>query len=207
MPNRISGFLLLTLIALCVVIVVQARSGIPSADHLRSARDQAVDTAAAGPVRLSLPPLADLSETIERPLFTESRRPSEEEPSDAPVMPTPVVTGPAAVFSISAIVITDKERAVLLTHPQSGELTRVREGETIAGWRLERVESDRAVFSKDGDSKEIDLRTFGPPPPTRPKRGLPAVRGINSPERAARQAAEAARLRRLDPREEPASER
>ncbi|NIQ36788.1 MAG: hypothetical protein GTN86_12890, partial [Xanthomonadales bacterium] len=55
-------------------------------------------------------------------------------------MPTPVVSGPTADFSISAIMITDKERAVLLTHPQSGELTRVAEGELIAGWRLERVE-------------------------------------------------------------------
>lgn len=207
MPNRISGILLLTLVALCVIVVVQARSGVPSAGHLRSARDQAVDTAASGPVRLSLPPLADLSETIERPLFTESRRPSEVEASDAPVTPVPVVTGPTADFSISAIVITGKERAVLLTHSQSGELTRVTEGEMIAGWRLERVESDRAVFSKDGDSREIALRTFGPPPPSRPKRALPAVRGINSPERAPRQAAEAARLRRLERREEPPSER
>ncbi|NIQ28779.1 MAG: hypothetical protein GTN88_20745, partial [Gammaproteobacteria bacterium] len=79
MPNRISGILLLTLIALCAIIVLQARSGVPTDDHLRSAREQAVDTAAAGPVRLSLPPLATLSETIERPLFTESRRPSEDE--------------------------------------------------------------------------------------------------------------------------------
>ncbi|NIQ28780.1 MAG: hypothetical protein GTN88_20750, partial [Gammaproteobacteria bacterium] len=76
------------------------------------------------------------------------------------------VSASTASFSISAIVITEKERAVLLTHPQSGEVARVAEGETIAGWRLERVESDRAVFSKDGDSKEIALRTFGPPPPT-----------------------------------------
>ena len=207
MSNRISGILLLTLVALCVIIVVEARSGVPSAERLRASEDPAVDTSSAGPVRLSLPPLAVLSETVERPLFSESRQPPQDDGNDAPVSPSAVAAGPAANFSISAIMITNKERAVLLIDPQSGKLTRVEEGDTIAGWRLERVEDDRAVFSRDGENREAVLRTFGPPPAPRPRRSLPSVRGIKQPERALRQPAEAARLRALDSRQEPDSER
>lgn len=207
MSNRISAILLMTLIALCGVIVIEARSGVSSTAHMRSPLDQGVDSAAASPVRMTLPPLAALSETVERPLFTETRRPPDEEPDGAPVSASPVPARSSMSFSVSAIVITDSERAVLLVHPQSGELTRLNEGETVAGWRLDKVESDRAVFSKDGESREAVLRTFGPPPPSRPQRALPTVRGINAPERKRRQPAGATRLRPFDPREEPDSER
>lgn len=207
MSNRISAILLITLIALCGVIVIEARSGVSSTAHSRSPLDRGVDSAAAGPVRMTLPPLAALSETVERPLFTETRRPPEGEPDGAAVSASPVPAGSSLSFSVSAIVITDDERAVLLVHPQSGALTRVAEGEMVAGWRLDKVESDRAVFSKDGDSQEAVLRSFGPPPARRPQRALPAVRGIKAPERTRRQPAGTTRLRPFDPREEPDSGR
>lgn len=207
MSNRISGILLITLIALCVIIALELRSGVPSADDLKASPQGDKGAAAVGPVRLMVPPLAALSETLDRPLFSESRRPPEVESNGAPVTPTPVSMGAAANFSVSAIVITENERAVLLVHPQRGDLTRVAEGETVAGWRLDRVENDRAVFTKDGETREAALRTFGPPPPRRPQRSTPLRPGVTTPERAPRRTLGDTRLRPSGSEEEPASER
>lgn len=207
MSNRISGILLITLAALCVIIVMEARSGVPSAENFRGSAGKEENTTVTGPVRLALPPLAALNETVARPLFTETRRPPEMESNGLQVTPSPVAAASAASFTVSAIVITDNERAVLLVHPQSGELTRVAEGETIAGWRLDRVENDRAVFSKDGDTREAVLRTFGPPPPRRPPRSARALPGINAPDRAPRRTLGGTRLRPSGSQEEPTPER
>ncbi|HSS63228.1 MAG TPA: hypothetical protein VLS27_02260 [Gammaproteobacteria bacterium] len=207
MSNRISAMLLITLMALCVIILMEARSGVPSADDLEATPDKDRAETVTGPVRLTLPPLASLGETVERPLFSETRRPPETDSDDAPITPTPLPTSTAGSFTVSAIVITESERAVLLVHPQSGELTRVAEGERVAGWRLDRVDNDRAVFSKDGETREAALRTFGPAPPRSQQRPAPARPGADSPTRTLRRALSGARLRPSAPQEEPASER
>lgn len=207
MSNRISGILLITLAALCVTIVIEARSGVPSVENLRASADKGEGTSVTGPVRLTLPPLAALSETVARPLFTETRRPPEMESNGVPDTPGPVAAASAAGFTVSAIIITESERAVLVVHPQSGELTRVAEGETIAGWRLDRVENDQAVFSKDGDTREAALRIFGPPPPHRPPRSARALPRINTPERAPRRTLGGTRLRPFGSQEESTPER
>lgn len=186
MSNRISGILFIILIALCGIIVIEARMGIPSVDKLKATRDEQKAETPAGPLRLTLPPLAALGETVGRPLFNQTRRPPDEELNDAPISPTPVPVGTGANFIVSAIVITEDESAVLLNHPQSGDLTRVAEGETIAGWRLDKVEKDHAIFSKDGQSREVALRSFGPAPPPRRQGSAPARTGVTTPQRAPR---------------------
>ncbi len=207
MSNRISGILLITLIALCSIIVMEVRSGVPSVEDLKASPEKNKDATQAGPVRLTLPPLAALSETIDRPLFVDTRRPHDAETSNALATVAPIPLGPAASFSLSAIVITENERAVLLADPQSGALTRVAEGETVAGWRLDKVENDRAIFSKDGETREAALRTFGPPPPRRVKRQGSGVSGGNATDRGPRQTQGRTRLRPLMPQEAPVSER
>ncbi len=208
MSNRISGILLITLIALCSIIVMEVRSGVPSVEDLKAFPERNKDSTQAGPVRLTLPPLAALSETIDRPLFVDTRRPPDVGTSEALATAAPIPLGPSASFSLSAIVITEDERAVLLTHPQSGALTRVAEGETVAGWRLDKVENDRVIFSKDGETQEAALRTFGPPPPRRGvQRQSPAISGGDTPDRGPRQTQGRTRLRPLMPQEAPVSER
>lgn len=206
MSNRISAVLLITLATLCLIIFVEARSGVPSAENLRASRDKGEGATVTGPVTMTLPPLAALSETLARPLFIETRRPPELESNGAPLTPSPVAAESAAGLTVSAIIITDSERAVLMVHPQSGALTRVTEGETIAGWQLERVENDRAVFSKDGDTREAALRTFGPPP-RRQQRSAPVIPGADSRNRTLRRTLSGTRLRPPGSGEEPDSER
>lgn len=207
MSNRISALLSVALIALCAVIVMEVRSGVPTADDLKTSPAKKNSAPASGPVRLRLPPLAALSETVERPLFSDTRRPPEIETDAAPEIPAPVAAGPAPSFSVSAIVITENERAVLLTHPQSGDLTRVAEGETIAGWRLHKVESDRAVFTRDGETREAALRSFGPPPPRRGPGQTPGVSAGGPSEQKLRRTLNDPRLRPRVAQEPPASQR
>ena len=205
MSNRISVLLLLTLIALLMVAAMEVRIGIPSAGNLRPSPGENESAATAKPVASSLPPLAALSETVERPLFSDSRRPAGEELEEFPVAAVPTPLGPSVQLIVSAIVITENDRAVLVTNPQSGDLTRVAEGETVAGWRLEKVEKDRAVFSKEGETREAVLRTFGPPPAG--QRRLPPRPGEISRDRAPRRTTDGTRLQRLIPGQEPVSER
>jgi len=207
MSNRISGILLITLIALCVIIVMEARSGIPSANRLRATPVEDKGATVAGPLRVALPPLGALIETVERPLFSETRRPPDEESNGEPISPAAVPMGPGGKFVLSAIVITDDARAVLIANPQDGEPIRVTEGETIAGWRLDSVENDRAVFSKDGETREVALRIFGPPPLRRPQRAPPTPPGAMTPEQALRRALSENGLRPSTIQKEPATER
>lgn len=107
--------------------------------------------------------LESLSETLARPLFDASRRP----PSPAPLAESAAgepevvkVTPDVGPFILSAIVIVEDERAVLLTNPENGELTRRREGEEVAGWALEEIREDGVVFSNQGAIKEVPLRRF-----------------------------------------------
>ncbi len=185
MLNRVSGILLLTLVGLGAIVATEIREGIPSADRTVAAASKQKPRAApaAWSFQRTLPTLESLSETTSRPLFLAERRPPEGEPTSLPE--APLLAGPDPSFSISAIIITDDEHAVLMEHPETGTINRLEEGEAVAGWTLERVAPDRAVFTKDGQTKEATLRTFGPPPPPRPKRRLPAAGQVVPPAPAA----------------------
>lgn len=163
MVNRLTAFLLFMLASLVAVIAIELQSGARSVSTLgaSAATAEKNERALSEPLRRSPPPLASLSETTARPLFMESRRPTAEASAPADVTPVHSESGPK--FSISAIVMTEDERTVLVNHPDTGALVRLRQGERIAGWTLDKVESDRAIFSKVGESKSVTLRTFDPP--------------------------------------------
>jgi hypothetical protein len=206
MSNRISGILVITLIAFCAMILLEARSGIRSADGVKVTPEKDQGAAISGPVRVTLPPLVALSETVERPLFSETRRPLEVESAVPPVSAAPVPLGPSGKFVLSAIVITDDERAVLIDNPQTGEPVRLAEGESIGGWRLDRVETDRATFSREGETREVALRTFEPRAPSRPQRSTAIPPETMTPEQALRRALRENALRPpASPQDSPSS--
>jgi len=183
--NRVSGILLLTLVGLGAIVATEIREGVPSADRAVAAASKRKPqaTPATRPFQPPLPPLESLSETTSRPLFLAERRTPDGETAPLPDAPAPA--GPDPSFAISAIIITDDEHAVLMANPETGTLNRLKEGEAVAGWTLERVAPDRAVFTKDGQTKEATLRTFGPPPAPRPKRKRRAAGQVVPPAPAA----------------------
>lgn len=198
---RLTTILFVSLAFLSALIVAELRA-VPGSPI--QPENVQLPVAASGPeltdpYRLSVPVLASLNETTARPLFSESRRSGEI--ASVPMEVAPPVSGPGPSFFISAIVLTDNERAVLVTRPGTGDLVRIREGESIAGWTLQEVAADHAVFRKGDESQRVTLRTFGPPPPARTLPGS-ASGGVPSPSTSN---AEPRRPRRETRRESAAS--
>jgi type II secretory pathway component PulC len=94
-------------------------------------------------VAFQMPPIEDFSETLDRPLFSKIRRPPAPEP-DAPA-PEPEKKQTVKV-RLAGVVISPRERVALVQEPRVKEITRLREGQEIEGWVLERILPDRIVL-------------------------------------------------------------
>jgi len=117
------------------------------------------------PAPFSLASLQSFSQTLERPLFTADRRPpvrAAPAPARAPASapPDPAPAPEIGPFILSAIVIVDDEREVLLSDPREGRLTRRREGETVDGWTLEEIREDAVILRYGDQTRDVLLRRF-----------------------------------------------
>jgi general secretion pathway protein N len=133
---------------------------------LARAADSTQDAeAVANPLQLQ--PLDQLSMTHERPLFSPTRRPppkpvapvaSRSEPPPPPPSPPPSVV-------LLGIVSEDGDgRAAIRSGDKSAgnKVMRVRVGDAVAGWTVERIEP-RRLFLTLGD-RSVDFALFGPKP-------------------------------------------
>jgi hypothetical protein len=163
MGARSSSWLLLCLVALSALQVAEWRFpvGTDSAGAV-VAQGRAPVIASPAP-RFTLADRETFSETLARPLFMANRQPPE---SEAPESPAPVQRAAkpdSKRYALSAIIIVDDERVALLTDTATGGLSRVKEGESIAGWRVEEIRKESAVLSNGDTREELPLRVFGPP--------------------------------------------
>ncbi len=163
MHARSSGWLALTLVVLAALLAAELRfeAGV-------GPERQSIGRASAAPPAASPAPLFALadresfSETLTRPLFMPNRQPPDLE--SAPALPaTRAATPNANRYVLSAIIIVDDERIALLTDTATGALSRVREGESLAGWQVEEIHADGAVLNNGDTREELSLRIFGAP--------------------------------------------
>lgn len=114
---------------------------------------------AADAFALDLPPpvpLAELAAALERPLFTQSRRP-----------PAAPVAAPSQLDAVLAGVLSDgAEKVAIVVAPGADRALRLREGDVFQGWRVERVEDEAVVLERDGRTERLVLTFRGPPPAT-----------------------------------------
>jgi len=105
--------------------------------------------------------LDTLHDTIGRPLFEKRRRPVE-----PPVVHAPVIQAPAApprrlpdpnALTLLGILLSEGRTIALLKRNPSGQNVRVEEGDTIDGWTIERIESQRIVLRQDGTQIALQL--------------------------------------------------
>ncbi len=164
MHARSSGWLLLTLVVLAALLAAELRFEVGAGSGRQSiGRGGAPATASPAPLFI-LAERVSFSETLARPLFMPNREPPGTE-SASPLPAPPTAKANANRYALSAIIIVDNERIALLMDTATGSLSRVREGESLAGWRVEEIRADGAVL-KNGDTREeLVLRTFGPPAP------------------------------------------
>jgi hypothetical protein len=136
------------------------------------------------PLAESTSDLAVLTETVERPLFSSDRRPI----PDAPPAPEPAVAavpvgqGRPLVLELSAVVILADRRMALFQGASAGGATlRADEGEQVDGWTLSQVRNDGVTLERNGESRELVLRTFKPAQratPVRESRRAPRRRTV-----------------------------
>jgi hypothetical protein len=162
MRARSSAWLLLALMVLAALLAAELRfeAGVGSQ---RQSIGRASAPSAASPAPLfALADRESFSETLTRPLFMPNRRPADTE--SAPALPAPRAATPNTNrYVLSAIIIVDDERIALLTDTATGALSRVREGESLAGWQVEEIREDGAVLTNGDTREELSLRTFGAP--------------------------------------------
>jgi hypothetical protein len=101
------------------------------------------------PRLVHLPRFADVSATIERPLFSPSRR---------PVAPEQEATlGIASRYRLQGLVIAGAARHAILSPVAGGPALELGEGDTVAGWTVTRIEHDRVVLSSAAGEATLAL--------------------------------------------------
>lgn len=169
MGNRLTVLLLVLAAVLGALLAAQARLGLVADGPIEARSPPEPPALASTPGALEQPvsDLADLTETVDRPLFTSDRRPVPEATPTADQEAPAVAVTPATPPSVelSAIVIVDGRRMALFRGASAGGGSmRAEEGEEVQGWTLSQVRSDGVTLERAGQRVEIALRTFKPPP-------------------------------------------
>jgi hypothetical protein len=108
------------------------------------------------PAFAALPPLASFSATVERPLFTPSRRP----PAGAETAAGPSIESRYRLLGVVTTGPTKKAFAVDGT--RHVEIT---EGNTLDGWSVKEIRSDRVLLTSPAGEAVLKLKPTAPEAP------------------------------------------
>jgi general secretion pathway protein N len=147
-----------------VALTLTLVSGAIAFTWMISAEDEApaaVPPAASLPTAPKMPSRelgSEFREISQRPLFSRSRLPAPPKlPEPAPAS-TPAQHEPAPTFSVTlAGVLISPDRRSAVVRLASGKTTTVAEGETVDGWKLERVAPDLALFRYRAATVELSF--------------------------------------------------
>ncbi len=129
---------------------------------------------------VTLPMLADprpaesYAELVERPLFSESRRPYQPPPppEEEPAAPPPPAAPPSPLrVALTSIVITPEQRIALARDLGNASMVRLEQGSTLNGWTVEQILPDKVIFVQGSEKEILELRSYGKPAPP-PRRRL-----------------------------------
>jgi hypothetical protein len=111
---------------------------------------------------LQAQPLAALSATRDRPLFSPDRRPPAPPPAPVAAAPPPA---PAPDVTLLGVVV-DRERARAIVRSGSAKIERVQIGDDIGGWKVSQIEGRRLLLALDGREAAFTLfdRASAPQP-------------------------------------------
>jgi hypothetical protein len=113
------------------------------------------------------PPIGD--DAFTRPMFNRNRAlgpdkapPAPADSSDPSTSPSasnaPDATGDMSDMTIKGIIVTDRGARAALQAPGSNALTWVSAGDTIDGWKVERITADSVRISNGDEVTEIRIR-------------------------------------------------
>ena len=150
-----------TMLGVCAVLaVVVAAEAIVLADvgdeggAVTAMEQQAPGPDAGAPAPpLAIPPIVAYREVVERPLFSDTRRP-QDKPADK-VAAAPVAKLESQ-WKLTGVVLAGENSSAHIMGMRDNKTVRLQAGMQLDGWRLDAVERDRAVFSLNG--REAILR-------------------------------------------------
>ena len=116
-------------------------------------------SASTGPTPFSLPPLQSFASVTDRPLFSQSRRPSPQGSDDS--------LGPWSSFVLAGIIISPVSREALILHGKPPIVVHVQEGQDVDGWLVTSILPDRVVLR--GGTTEHELKLLDKVDSTAPK--------------------------------------
>ena len=110
----------------------------------------------------SLPPMANFTEIVERPLFNETRRPFEPEvpPPQSAKGARPVKVLRKLDWDLVGVVLTPQRRSALLWNRAKNKFMKVQQGAEFEGWKLEEVLKNKVIIVNGKQRRALDLRTF-----------------------------------------------
>ena len=149
----IAGNLVLGLIV-AAELLVPAQPGTANA---APAGDSSAALPDFGDTTITAPPISQLVDMMERPLFYIARRMPEPEVEQAPPPPpTPLR------LKLEGIAIAGGSRVAVLRNLNGNGLVQLTEGESHDGWTLDELSSTAARFSRGGkQSTELPLEPVG----------------------------------------------
>lgn len=154
-PTRllIAGNLVLGLIV-AAELLIPTQPGIANA---AMADESNVALPDFGETTIAAPPISQLVDMMERPLFYIERRMPEPEVETAPPPP------PAPLrLKLEGIAIAGGSRVAVLRNLNGNGLVQLAEGEGHEGWTLDEISSNSAKFSRNGEqSTELPLEPVG----------------------------------------------
>jgi hypothetical protein len=103
------------------------------------------------PSAFTMPPLASLREVVDRPLFSESRRPSPPEVPKEPPAKLPSLT-------LVGIFLSVDRRQALIERGQPPRVEWVSERQKLDGWTVEAIGPDRIVLVRTDARHEIVVK-------------------------------------------------
>lgn len=110
-----------------------------------------------------LPPIEALTETIERPLFREDRRPPTVEEEEQEV--TDVESG---LFTLVGIIVSPKQRLALVKVRGSQDVLQLSEGQQANGWTVLQISANDVIFESNDKTETIELIDIKPAQSRRP---------------------------------------
>ncbi|MFO1152194.1 MAG: hypothetical protein U1E42_00820 [Rhodospirillales bacterium] len=144
--------LLLTGLCVALAVVLAGLVDAPSPPSAESAAQDSgpVDDDAMADRSFELDPITSFREVAERPLFSRSRRPA---PPDRGAAADARSGGSGAPFVLSGVIVAGTTRVAFLQPRSQPKTLRVLEGETVEGWKIEKIQPFRVVIG-NGDARE-----------------------------------------------------
>jgi hypothetical protein len=174
MPNLRGLFLLVLLVTASAVLALRIRDDLqrPPEPLMAAGPGAGSGGAASGQTieipempKFDPPPIERFAAALDRPLFSQDRRPPESEPTG-----TGVVEDRALSATLQGILFATSGSVALLTAVGESSPVRVSEGELFLGWRLLEIHPDNVVFERDEETVTLELIYKAQPAPAAPER-------------------------------------